>query len=221
MPALPNVPKVLKMLLRFADTDDNDMMLRLFFAYAGTAPTDADLITLGAAIGNAWAARLASFWTTNQNVTEILLEDLTSSVSAAAQQVLAHPGTRAGTPVPNAVNVNLHHVIARRYRGGHPKSFLTALVDGDRADVAHWDPTTLVNLTNAWNLWMSDINAAVWAGGTSLTPVNVSYYQGFTNFTYPSGRTRPRPTLRATPVVDQLLGFQASTKIGSQRRRYR
>jgi len=220
MPALPSVPQVLKLLMTLADTDDNNMIWRMFLQYAGTAPIDSDLQTLGAAIGSAWASHLASFWTSNQTMTAVNLEDLTSPTSAVFDQVVSHVGTRSGTPCANGLAVNMAHNIARRYRGGHPKTFLTALVDGDRADVAHWDSTTLSNLSTAYNAFTAAINSAVWAGGLSLIPVNVSYYHGFQNFTYPSGRTRPRPLVRDTPVVDLIISTQPVTKIGSQRRRY-
>lgn len=53
----------------------------------------------------------------------------------------------------------------------------------------------------------------------TVTHVNVSYFDGFTNKTFPSGRVKPVPTLRATPLVDTVLAYTANPKVASQRRR--
>jgi hypothetical protein len=57
---------------------------------------------------------------------------------------------------------------------------------------------------------------------TALTPafqVNVSYFSGFTNVTFPSGRIRPVPKLRSVPLVDTVTSWSTNPNVASQRRR--
>jgi hypothetical protein len=57
------------------------------------------------------------------------------------------------------------------------------------------------------------------AGMGVMLPVNVSYFQGFHNFTFPSGRVKAIPTVRPVPVVDLINNFSVNPHVGSQRRR--
>ncbi len=115
----------------------------------------------------------------------------------------------------------MRNQIARRYRGGHPRTYLGALVSADLAGPAIWNATTLASLVTAWAGLMGDIAARVdtWTASPGAQHVNVSYYFGFHNVTYPSGRVRSVPTLRSTPVIDFVTNYGSNPNVCSQRRR--
>lgn len=220
MPALPNVPKVLKFILKTEDFGgDLAMINRFFMQYSGSAPLVADLLALGTAVNAAWAAHLQTLYDANTQYNGVTIEDLTSSTSAAETVPAATIGTRAGGALGAGTAFVIKQLISRRYRGGHPRLYLSVGVTTDLLTKNDWQVAFANAVQAGWAAFITAVEAAVWAGGVSLSPVNVSYYQGFTNHTFPSGRVRPIPNLRPAPVIDVIAGYLANPKVGSQRRR--
>jgi hypothetical protein len=110
---------------------------------------------------------------------------------------------------------------ARRYRGGHSRVYLPGMLASYLDDTEEaWDATQLANTETAWQGIEAAGQAVLHTNGhTDATPVVVSYYLGFTNVLYPSGRYHARPTLRATPEVDIVTAFGGNPRPCSQRRR--
>jgi hypothetical protein len=109
--------------------------------------------------------------------------------------------------------------IARRYRGGHPRFYLAGGMATDVTAQNTWTPAYQSAVAAAW---VAFINACVLAPPASLgvlAQVNVSYFSGFVNKTFPSMRTHPVPVLRAVPLQDTVLGASTNPKVASQRRR--
>ena len=220
MPARPFVSKVLQITLQqLMISATRDIINRLFFQYAGTAPTDAQLDTLATAISGSWGTNLKSLYNLDHRLESVAVEDLSSATSATGIDTTSQAGTRSGATVSAAAAVVCSHSIARRYRGGHPRTYLAAGVSGDLLGVAQWNPSFLGAVATGLSTFIGDVDSAGWTGAGGLQLVNVSYYAGFTNHTYPSGRTRPIPTLRATPVVDLVSTVVIRNSVGSQRRR--
>jgi hypothetical protein len=219
MPALPSVPKVVRVTVKQTLQEDTDVLNRFFIQYTGTAPTSTDLNTFCGATSAAWGTHMSPEQNTNISVTEVLAEDLSSPSGAVGTSSLAQPGTRSGVTLTAAVCFVLKLTIARRYRGGHPRTYLWVGSETDIATVQSWKATFAAEVEAAWVAFISELASSVWTGGGSIQQVNVSYYAGFHNFTFPSGRTRPIPTLRSTPVVDVVSAISGNLHIGSQRRR--
>lgn len=219
MPPLPSAPKVIKLVLHVGEGEDANSLNRFFFQYTGTAPTHSDLDTFCTAVGTHWNTRLGPFYDNSSGLLRTDAEDLSSPTSAVGEDVNTHIGTRAGDRLQAATSAVISAAIARRYRGGHPRSYLAVGTFPDLADRQTWTSTFVNALQTAFVLFINDITTSVWAGGGTLGPVNVSYFNGFHNFTFPSGRTRPIPTLRAAPVIDAITDYFVRTKLGSQRRR--
>jgi len=219
MPALPSVPKVVRVSVKQTLQEDTDVLNRFFIQYTGTAPTSTDLNTFSGATSAAWGTHMSPEQNTNISVTEVSCEDLSSATGAVGQSSLAQPGTRSGATLTAAVCLVLKLVIARRYRGGHPRTYLWVGSETDIATVQSWKATFVAEVEAAWVAFISEMASSVWTGGGSIQQVNVSYYEGFHNFTFPSGRTRPIPTLRSTPLVDVVTAIGGNQHIGSQRRR--
>jgi hypothetical protein len=199
--------------------DDLDVVNRFFVKYTGTAPSVLDLESFLDAVITAWGTNVSPLQSAAAVLVEALAEDLTSATSAVASQAASAAGTRSGAPLTGAVAAVINHQIARRYRGGHPKTFLFAGIETDIATVGTWKPAFLTEVGDAWAAFQAAVEVATWTGATLLQIANVSFYEGFHNFTYPSGRTRPIPTIRVTPLIDVISGLVVRQIIGSQRRR--
>jgi len=219
VPALPNVPKCIRIVFTQALQEDANVQDRIYYTYTGTAPTGADLTSFCTTVANNWNAHVSPLQNTNITLTQVAAEDLTSPTSAVAAQAVSHPGTRAGATLTAAVCVVVKHVIARRYRGGHPRTYLWGGSETDIFDVQSWKPAFVSEVQIAWAAFDAANVTGGWPGAGTITPVNVSFFSGFTNVTFPSGRTRPVPSRRAVPLIDAITGVGVNPHIGSQRRR--
>jgi hypothetical protein len=220
MPALAPVTKVLKVVIQQALVDAASYLInRLFYSYSGTAPTDAELDTFSGSVGTAWIDNITPLQNDIVSLKGVQTEDLTSSTSGVGAAVEDNVGTRSGAALAAGTAFVVAEEIARRYRGGHPRVYLYVGVATDLAAAFAWTGTFAADVVTAFGAFDTAVQAAGWSGAGTLTPVNVSYFSGFTNHTYPSGRTRPIPTPRVTPVVDPILSFIGRESVGSQRRR--
>jgi hypothetical protein len=220
MPALPAVPKVIRVALIHSYGEDNDVVTRFFVSYSGTAPTAAQLNTYAAAMITNWGTDLKSLCNAQVKITECVVEDLSSPTSAIGAAVGSTAGTLAGATLTGGTAFVVSYTIARRYRGGHPRGYWPF---GDAVtlnDPQTWTAGFTGNVNADLGAFFTDALAAGWTGAGTLLHVNVSYYEGFTVVTNPiTGRARNVPTLRATPLVDTVTGIVARTQVGSQRRR--
>lgn len=220
MPPLPNVNDVLRIALIGKYDNDVDVVNRVYISVTGGTPP-VSLNTMCSTIAGNWNTDLAAQAGVHFTLTEVDAEDLTSSTSPVGAITTSHIGTRSGGPLTGATCALLRFHIGRRYRGGHPRIYLPYGTDTDLTDVQTWTTAFLSGLTTAWTTFIGHVISAAntaYAVGVAAH-INVSYYEGFTNITYPSGRIYPRPTLRTTPLQDDVLSYTANPKIASQRRR--
>lgn len=226
MPALPPVPGVLKLSWRLTLGSDIDVYQRLHFAYTGTAPSDATCNLIAGASWLAYSNRLMGLYDTSVTLEDALVEDLTSPTSGSGQDLGPSPGTRAGEILPASTCLLVNYAIARRYRGGKPRTYFPMGIGGDLNTPQQWSTVFTAAVTAALDLFFADL-LAITEGGTSVSQlVNVSYYGQlvaglpFTSVQNPiTKRWRNVPNVRTAPIVDPVLGWTANVKVGTQRRR--
>ena len=215
---LPDVPCV-RVRMVGKDATNNDWGIRFYLSYAGSAPTGANCTTLAGDIMSALGGALQPLISESTTVTECDVLDIATSSGLSGQSTAAFAGTRAGTPLPAQVAFNLEYGIARRYRGGKPRTYLPVGVDSDMADVANWS-----------NSFVNAVNAAVIAGFAAiealsvgamgaLKHVNLSYYAGYQNIEIAGRRAKVIPLYRATALHDNITGYFGKLELSSQRRR--
>lgn len=218
MTALPAVAKVVRVDHHFDQGDTANLQLRVFLQYAGTLST-ADAVT--------WLSNIVTAMTTFvgalSNTLSLTLSELTDLSSASAPQVqnaTGATGGESGAENPAGTAMVLKYHISRRYRGGHPRVYIPGTMQSWLTSANVWSSSSQGVIVTDWNTYIA---AAVANTNPSaigaITHVNVSYYQGFVNHTYPSGRVKPIPQLRATAVVDTITNVSSNPQVGSQRRR--
>jgi hypothetical protein len=220
MPALPDVPAVIRLSVRQVLSEDIDVINRIFVKYSGSAPNQSQLTTFAAAVGTAFVSRLFANLSHELTGFSVTATDLTSATSPEVIVPMTGTGASVTASCPAGTALVISAKIARRYRGGHPRTYICGLPNDQLTDAQSWTSTLVTAIQTDFSNWISDIEAAGWTGAGTITPVNVSYYQGFVNHTFPSGRVRPIPVLRpGGPVVDLITAHQANTRVASQRRR--
>lgn len=219
MPALPDVPNTIRVVTTVTDDDDLASINRFFLRYTGAQPNPTELLVTANGCAAQWNTNMAPIFHSSSTLTSVSMEDLTNPSASSVVTSVTHAGTRSGTRLSAAAAAVIAASIPRRYRGGHPRTYLACGVEADLQTRQTWTSAAITAFQTAWLDFIGGTDTFIWTGGGALDPVNVSYYSGFTNFTFPSGRARAIPTLRTTPVVDQIGSYTCRTNVGSQRRR--
>lgn len=219
MPPLPNVPNVIRCDLHWQVGVDANALSRFYFSYTGSAPSSANLNSLCTSVRNAWTTDLQSFYNATGGLLRVVMTDLSSDSGAQGTDLTAVSGTRSGNDLPNATAVLFNHVIARRYRGGKPRSYIPFLTTSDLT-TGVWTTSVANSLQAAFTSFIAAVIGAS-AGSTTIEAhVNVSFYNGFTSVQNPvTKRYRNVPTIRSSPLVDTITATTVNPKPGNQRRR--
>jgi hypothetical protein len=194
---------------------------RVHYAYTGTAPTSSELSSFASTVLTAWGSAFAPSLPDIGHFVGLVAIDLSSPTSAVAEVTDSIVGTEAGTALPADVCFVLSATVGRRYRGGHPRSYLPLGVVSDQQNSRTWTAAFITAVETANAGFVTAVEGAGWAGAGTLSPVNVSYYQGFTPVVNPiTLRTRDVPKIRVGgPIVDPIVGYVGRAQFGSQRRR--
>ena len=219
MPALPTVPNVLRVDWLWSDASDVNVQTRHFFRYSGPAPTSAQCVSFAADIYGLMAA-MAGQWGAGTELIGCKVEDLSSHTGGVGEHAQVTNGTRTGGILSAGTAVLTNYIVGRRYRGGKPRSYWPMFTSTDLSGRQTWNGTAETNLDSDLSTFFAGV-IGLTQGSTTITGhVNVSYYSGFTVVTNPvTGRARNVPTLRGTPLVDDILSYATSGRPSSQRRR--
>lgn len=223
MPALPDAPNVIRISLEYNTGGALRAGNRFFMQYSGGPPSAAQLNSMATDVSGLFGDDLAALMNSDYSLVGVTCTDLTSDTSAEGSWTGSVPGTRSGSATAASVNdaATQNFTIARRYRGGKPKTFWPFGVEGDYQTVATWTASFVSAVEAAWATFLAGLLAITGAGCTLTTHVNVSYYSGFASVENPvTKRWRNIPTPRSgDAVVDTITGNSVSATIGSQRRR--
>lgn len=209
------------MALQFSYGSTTNVITRMFWQYTGTAPTNAQLNTFCSAVATPYGTNLKPLASTEVTLGTVTAVDLSTTSSAQGSAALNVIGTRVGTSLSAQVAAVVSYEVARRYRGGHPRGYWPLGVVTDLATNArNWQAAFVSSLQTDIDAFRTAMIAAGWTGAGTISQVNVSYYHSFTVVVNPvTGRAKNKPTLRGTPVIDQVTSTLARTAIGTQRRR--
>lgn len=221
MPALPNVPSVLRCRLHWTDVADVNVWSTIYLQYSGSAPSSSDASNIAVAVANAFGAEVAS-WGDGVVLTNVEVTDLSSSSAAQGDAACSFQGTNSSGRLAGGTCVVVGYQIDRRYRGGKPRNYFPWASINDLQNPQSWTAASLASWTSAVGTIFSTILGTTVGGTTLANHVNVSYYEGFTVEGGTGGkRARNVPTLRTTPLVDTVVGRTVLATPGSQRRRNR
>lgn len=192
---------------------------RFYIAYSGAAPSAANCVTLATDIANAWETSLANLTTTDWSLSEVDVLDIATVSGNSGVWSGTKNGLLTSPALPDQVASNCEYQIARRYRGGKPRMFIPPANEAQLLNNNSYTSTFAADIATQVSGLFSAIAALSVGSMGSLKHVNLSFYNGFTNVTNSSGRTRAAPKYRATALVDDVTGYVGKQELGSQRRR--
>lgn len=222
MPALPDVPNVLRVTYEVSDGTDTSSVVRDYFLYSGGAPTDADCLAIATALYGELVTAIVPQMTSQNELLGVKVVDLTGPSAGVGEYIATTAGSRAGLGLAGGTAVLLNKKIKRRYRGGKPRAYWSLFTADDILTPQTWKTASVSGLQTAFDTYYG-VAYGLTEGTTTITSlVNVSYYDGFTtdyNPMTPLIRAKTRSTLRAVPVVDTVTAWSVHGAPASQRRR--
>lgn len=219
MPPLAFVPNVVKAQLQWQNDAGNVLYNNLFLRYSGGPPNASEALGLASAIFTAAAAFQEDCHTTVV-LTGCRVTDLSSDSTGDALHSGSLTGTLEGGDLPASTAALLNFSIGRRYRGGKPRNYFPFGDDTKLADPRTWSGGFVTQVDGDWSAFIGAVIGTV-SGSTTITAhVNVSYYLSSVGSIVDGGtRGKTTPIRRATPLVDDIIGFSMAPRLGSQRRR--
>jgi len=222
MPATVPVPKAIKVVFQGLIDGTKPWVNAFHLGYSvGAAVNITEVASLALAIGNAWGTEMAPGVSDTLQLLNTVATALDSDT--APEAVVSTPFTGALTeqPVAGGTAMVIQRKINRRYRGGHSRVYLPGLMASFLSDTEDtWDPAQQTAYAEGWaDIEQAAITELISLGHTDARAINISYFFGFTNVLYPSGRYHVKPTPRAVPLVDGVTEFVANPRPCSQRRR--
>lgn len=223
MPALPTVTNTVRIDLEFSDGTDTHIGTRFFFSYSGSSPSNTDCTNFAA---TAFSAASSNLMPQAHNDVALIGATCTDLNTTSGGQGI-HSGSTAGsggtTILPAGACFLINYEIARRYRGGKPRSYMPIGTGGDLTNPGAWSTGAVSAVTTAVINFIAALVGATEGSTTLAAHVNVSYYSGVNTSTPPwrGPGFRYPPKLRTGPITPDLItSVAANQKPGSQRRRY-
>jgi hypothetical protein len=222
MPAMVPVPKAVKIAFQGLIDGTKPWVNAFHMGWSvGTGLNLAEVTNLATGMGAIWAAELGP----NVSDTLQLINTVVTALDSASapEAVVATPATGAQNTqsVAGGTAMVIQRKVNRRYRGGHSRVYLPGMMAvylNDTED--QWNPATTAVFAESWaDIEQEAITELIADGRTDAQGINISYFFGFTNVLYPSGRYHVRPTARVTPLVDAVVEYVANPRPCSQRRR--
>jgi hypothetical protein len=211
MPPLPSPGQVVKLVLSWQQEDATAENI-LYFQYTGSGSLSVGELTNFMESTEIASDLLAPFVGASvSSVTAVLMTgtDLSSNTGVTFSFIPSFTGTNTGASIAASQAVCVSHEIARRYRGGHPRTYMMvgSASDFETASVKFWQASFLTNIQNGWNAFVGHFPFTI--GARTWSWVNVSFYETV-------GGVR---TVRTTPLVDPIIATTARDRVCSQRRR--
>jgi hypothetical protein len=215
----PDVPGVAQIIARMVIDSAVNAVVQWFQRTHGPALNNTDANTVASDTATNWNTNLATQFLPNVALVGVECTDLTSPTSGQGFWTGSHVGTDSGIDNDRSACLIVSEEFFRRYRGGHPRKYWPGGAAAHLQTGGSWTSAFTTGWAINWGNFVTAQESIAITGGTMGNFVNVSYFSGFTNHTYPSGRVRPIPNLRVTPLIDDITSFIIQPDVGSQRRR--
>lgn len=219
---LPSVPKAAKIVLSGLIDGAKPFINAFHVGYSiGASLTATEVLGMATDVASVWSSSLGPGISDTVQLVEVIATALDSSTAPQATFASGAVGGQTTQSVAAGTSLVVQRKVGRRYRGGHSRVYLPGIPAATLDDTErNWDATLLAAFVSQWkDIEDEAVNYLVTAGHTDASAINISYFEGFSNVLYPSGRYHVIPTPRAVPVVDKVTSYAGNPRPCSQRRR--
>lgn len=209
MPALKNVPHVAKVVFSgVTGSRPWANVMHVEYGVTGGNLDPADVQYIADQLEAKYAARFMPNVPSSTSLLRVDVTDLNSPTGLAAANVTTVAGGLAGPAASANCGTLINWTIGRRYRGGHPRTYLPSIQEGDVDAAGVVIAARQTALNTATTGFISDLaTLTLPVRGTAPSLVCVHY--------------RLANVILDPPLVDPVINGKCNTLIGSQRRRVR
>lgn len=169
-------------------------------------PDTSDLDDLANAVADAYHDNFMPLMWHTALLTQASIQFMTlSDILISSVVSRSDTGSMTGTAAPSSLAGVVSWSISEAYRGGHPRTYIGALEDGQVQDINHLTSTYVSGLDSAAGGFLSDVN-----GYTSSAWLDVGL--GIV-------RTVRSRVILDPPEIALITGHRVSSRIRTQRRR--
>lgn len=220
MPALAPVAHVLMLRWGLTWSTANCGGSRIFLHYTSGPPSNSDCAALLTTVASSWTTNIKPLQHTGMALAQLNVRDLSTTTGGFAQSTPGTLGSRgaAGALVQETCVV-INHSIQSTYRGGKPRTYLSAGVSVDLNGPTQWSAAFRTAVSSGWTAFI----AGIVAGSSPITvdgQCSVAYYSGTTGHENTAGtRGWTTPNRLVPPVYHMVTASNARLLVGTQRRR--
>jgi hypothetical protein len=150
---------------------------------------------------------MAASTTSALTLSQITVEDLTSTSSAVGVDTTLRPGTYSGAINPNNVSLDIEFKIQQRYRGGKGVWHHSGAPQSWIENVRQWLPADAAQMATNFAGW---VNVITTTAGPPLGTMNHVVVRGYRN---------PPPAY--FPDIQPVIAYNGRVQVGSMRKRTR
>lgn len=209
MTTLPDAPGIIQVVCK--GNNDAAKWANVFHCRNnGSDPDVAMLNTFASDFATAYDGHLMEHVENEVFLTEIIATDLTTHTAAQGSWSGSVEGDYAGQPYPAQVAVVISWKQALRFRGGHPRTYLTGIPLAAGASNRLISPTYQADYLSDALGFLAAVNA-ITLGGADVELGMLSYYSKVVNPT--------PPHLRTDPHFEPFYDAAVHDRLDTQRRR--
>lgn len=191
----------------YSGTYSGSKWANVFHVRGAAGPISAaDAASLATNLRTAWDTNLKALLPSNGALTGVSVVDLSSAYGNAGADTTTVAGTKTTAGAMSAsIATCVSFKIARRYRGGHPRMYLTGNLTTETNNAITWTNAWITAVSSAMASWRTAINALTLTSTGALYLCALSYYAD--------------RALRTTPLSNDITDIAVHTRIDTQRRR--
>jgi hypothetical protein len=206
MVALPPVQNTVRVAL--AHTLSGQNVINVFYVKCttvGFALTQGDVQAVADGVANAHKTNFLPQLNNGLQLTGAHAVDLSGPVSPIADSTVSGPGGSASPLSTTSAACVVSWRISRRYRGGHPRTYLGGITQGSFTTGRSFTGAFVTAVSTAAANFRTAVNAITTANLSAAQLSCVHYYQN--------------RVLLAVPLVDSITSAAVNSRLDSQRRR--
>lgn len=203
MPTLPPVARAARVAISGTiSTTDWSCILHFLF---DTTPSSTNMQELATKSLTHWNFYLTPNFSNGYKTTTCITEDLSATPALPGAASSSVTGGDSTGLIGAQTCMLVKHTIARRYRGGHPRTYLPSPGADKLTDDGHWTSSIVTSSQTNWDGFIGAVISDTYTGTTVDSYINISYHSG--------------GAPRVTPVTDLITGSVVENVIATQRRR--
>ena len=186
------------------------------FSYGGAEPGAGGCFGIAGEVAGEWESALTPLQDTSTSLQAVEVTDLTSDIAGQGTIDADTVGTLAGDYLSAAASFLVNYAVDRRYRGGHPRTYLSVGVWDSLATPQTWSTDFQEAVSNAFQAFIGSVITTY--GDTTLTGMVAIQYKQKVPDSIP-----PVEEYRDPPIILGINPTNANYELtlGTQRRRIR